>query len=422
MKRIFISYRRADAQMAAGRLYDALALRFAPSSVFRDKEAIRPGYDWAEEIQDALKEGVVVLALIGPQWAESRDSEGRRRLDDPQDSNRLELETALSKNIPVIPVLVEGAVIPDENALPSSLAALRRRHAIRLRDDDWNADFSRLEDALQALGVTAAPATVEAVNPDVRSVKRRTAVRLAATGLLGAAAVGGATWGLLTDFGADKTTPGPSPGPTGGTQPRVEPPPVGAGKETSLVSPDSRGGTRPRPEPRAGSDKETPNPSPSPSGSTRPRPEPSSDLPTQNNWRWCAKCQGLWFNGNSAKGPCPAGGSHEAARSSNYSLVHDASVSGAQSNWRWCQKCQGLWFNGNEDKGVCPAGGAHDGATSSDYVVAETASAGATQDNWRWCQKCQGLWFNGNSAKGPCAAGGAHDGTASSNYRLTQVE
>ena len=145
------------------------------------------------------------------------------------------------------------------------------------------------------------------------------------------------------------------------------------------------------------------------------------NVPTQPNWRWCAKCQGLWFNGNSAKGPCPAGGSHEVGRSSNYSLVHDAPVGGAQGNWRWCQKCQGLWFNGNEAKGVCPAGGTHESAASSDYVVAQSASAGGTQENWRWCQKCQGLWFNGNSAKGRCAAGGAHDATGSSNYRLTQI-
>jgi hypothetical protein len=104
-KRIFISYRRSDTQMAAGRLRDALVGRFGAASVFRDKEAIRPGHDWVDEIRRALEGDVVVLALVGPQWANSQDAEGRRRLDDPEDSNRVELETALAKKVPVIPVL-----------------------------------------------------------------------------------------------------------------------------------------------------------------------------------------------------------------------------------------------------------------------------------------------------------------------------
>jgi hypothetical protein len=154
-KRIFISYRRSDTQMAAGRLHDSLVGRFGGPSVFRDKEAIRPGYDWIDEIQNALAGDVVVVALLGPQWADSRDAEGRRRLDDPEDSNRVELETALTKRVPVIPVLVEGANVPGADTLPSSLRALTRRNAVRLRDDDWDADFGRLADALGSLGVVA---------------------------------------------------------------------------------------------------------------------------------------------------------------------------------------------------------------------------------------------------------------------------
>ena len=151
-KRIFISYRRSDTQMAAGRLHDSLVGRFGGPSVFRDKEAIRPGYDWIDEIQNALAGDVVVVALLGPQWTDSRDAEGRRRLDDPEDANRVELETALTKKVPVIPVLVEGANMPDADDLPSSLRALIRRNAVPLRDGDWDADFGRLADALSSLG------------------------------------------------------------------------------------------------------------------------------------------------------------------------------------------------------------------------------------------------------------------------------
>jgi hypothetical protein len=139
--------------MAAGRLYDALVARYGAASVFRDKEAIRPGYDWVEEIENALAGDVVVLALLGPSWADVRDAEGRRRLDDPHDPNRLELEIALQKKTPLIPVLVEAADIPEQ--LPPSLMPLTRRHAVRLRDDDWDGDFMRLTDALESLGLTA---------------------------------------------------------------------------------------------------------------------------------------------------------------------------------------------------------------------------------------------------------------------------
>jgi hypothetical protein len=168
-KRIFISYRRSDTQMAAGRLHDSLVGRFGGPSVFRDKEAIRPGYDWIEEIQNALAGDVVVLALLGPQWADSRDAEGHRRLDDPEDSNRVELETALAKKVPVIPILVEGANMPDADGLPSSLRALIRRNAVPLRDSDWDADFGRLTDALSSLGLRASarPKTAHAGDTDV---------------------------------------------------------------------------------------------------------------------------------------------------------------------------------------------------------------------------------------------------------------
>jgi hypothetical protein len=188
--RIFISYRRSDTQMAAGRLYDALVGRYGEASVFRDKEAIRPGYDWAEEIQNALAGDVVVLALLGPSWADARDAEGRRRLDDPRDPNRLELEIALQKKVPLIPVLVEAADIPEE--LPPSLIPLTRRHAVRLRDDDWEGDFVRLADALESLGMKAPPDK----RPPRVSQRRSstTAVRLTAATLAVTAVVGSVLW------------------------------------------------------------------------------------------------------------------------------------------------------------------------------------------------------------------------------------
>ncbi|MEI7661000.1 MAG: hypothetical protein WCK34_02320, partial [Bacteroidota bacterium] len=90
--------------------------------------------------------------------------------------------------------------------------------------------------------------------------------------------------------------------------------------------------------------------------------------PGQNNWRWCRKCQGMYFAGNATQGLCPAGGAHDHTGSGDYKLVVNAWGSPGQYNWRWCHKCQGLYFAGNPGS-HCPGGGAHDSAGSGDYSV-----------------------------------------------------
>jgi hypothetical protein len=96
-----------------------------------------------------------------------------------------------------------------------------------------------------------------------------------------------------------------------------------------------------------------------------PRDVPGTDH-AQPDWRNCMKCQGIFFNGYPTKGVCPAGGHHEQynpATAFNFVLPHDASPGGHfQPNWRYCQKCQVLFFNGFPVKGVCAAGGQHDAA------------------------------------------------------------
>jgi hypothetical protein len=92
---------------------------------------------------------------------------------------------------------------------------------------------------------------------------------------------------------------------------------------------------------------------------------------TQNSWRWCNKCQGLWFGPHQAASTCPEGGTHSLTGSGNYSLVHSAAVTPVnhQSGWRWCSKCQGLWFSGNPTDGRCPAGGPHSSQPSGNYFL-----------------------------------------------------
>jgi hypothetical protein len=145
MSKVFISYRRSDTQMAAGRLRESLSNRLGGAAIFRDKDSIAGGTDWIRAIEDSLKAAdVVVLALIGPDWLSARDDAGKRRLDDPEDWNRLELEHALRLGRTVIPVLVDNATMPPAAELPESLKALARSNAVKLRDDDWETDVDRL--------------------------------------------------------------------------------------------------------------------------------------------------------------------------------------------------------------------------------------------------------------------------------------
>lgn len=150
MPKIFISYRRSDSQMVAGRLRESLARCLGGEEIFRDKDSIDAGQDWTRAIEDSLTQNATVLALIGPNWATARDMSGARRLDDPTDWNRIELELALKRSARVIPLLIGETRMPQESELPRSLGQLARIHALKLRDDDWDSDVKRL---IQALGL-----------------------------------------------------------------------------------------------------------------------------------------------------------------------------------------------------------------------------------------------------------------------------
>jgi tetratricopeptide (TPR) repeat protein len=186
MRKIFISYRRSDTQMVAGRLRESLARRLGEDAIFRDKDSIAPGVDWTKAIDQSLTGEVAVLALIGPGWASAQDDAGRRRLDDPAGWNRVELERALER-CQVIPLRVDDAKMPQAAELPESLQALARLQALRLRDDDWDSDVERI---LRALGAQERTGRV-----------RRRAVALAA--VVAIAAGGAGYWWL----GAGGTPP-----------------------------------------------------------------------------------------------------------------------------------------------------------------------------------------------------------------------
>jgi carbon monoxide dehydrogenase subunit G len=135
---IFISYRREDAAYAAGWLYDRLASHFGHGSVFKDVDTIQLGDDFVEMITEAVGACQVLLAVIGSRWLTVTDKKGRRRLDDPADFVRLEIEAALERGVRVIPVLVEGASMPSPTELPTSLEKLARRQALVLSPDRFD--------------------------------------------------------------------------------------------------------------------------------------------------------------------------------------------------------------------------------------------------------------------------------------------
>src|SRR5262245_22919065 len=99
---VFISYRREDTEATAGRIYDALEPHIGKDSVFMDVETIPPGIDFRKYINDAVSQCDAFLALIGSKWLRVRKI-GRRRLEDPNDFVRIEIEAALKRDIPVIP-------------------------------------------------------------------------------------------------------------------------------------------------------------------------------------------------------------------------------------------------------------------------------------------------------------------------------
>jgi TIR domain-containing protein len=123
---IFISYRRQQSSHFAGRLHDRLADFFGAGRVFMDVDAVKPGENFVEAIDRALAASNVLLVIMGPSWLAIADKQGRRRLDDPEDIVRLEIEAALSRDFLVVPVLVEGATMPKFARCP--LAGLCYQH------------------------------------------------------------------------------------------------------------------------------------------------------------------------------------------------------------------------------------------------------------------------------------------------------
>jgi formylglycine-generating enzyme required for sulfatase activity len=145
MSKILISYRREDSADVTGRIDDRLVQQFGREAVFVDVDSIPFGVDFRKHLDEQVAKCDVFLAVIGPDWMGPRDSQGKTRLEDPRDFVRIEIESALTRQIPVIPILVRGASVPPSEQLPQSLQNLPYRHGLSVRSgSDFHNDMSRL--------------------------------------------------------------------------------------------------------------------------------------------------------------------------------------------------------------------------------------------------------------------------------------
>ena len=187
MAKIAISYRRSDSQDITGRIFDRLAAHYGKDTVFRDIDSIQPGIDFRRQIADALRTTDVLLVVAGPAWL-GQGKGTATRMENEADPVRIEVETALKRDIPIIPVLVGGMRMPEIAELPLSLKDFAYRHAVTV---DGGRDFDHhIEGLIRALDrIVHAPQKGDAAppSPEIKVSPRSSALR---------------TYGLIGSLGA----------------------------------------------------------------------------------------------------------------------------------------------------------------------------------------------------------------------------
>jgi hypothetical protein len=202
--KIFISYRRSDTIVYAGRLRADLAQRFGAEQVFMDFDNIRPGEEFKEVIERAVRSCDILIAIIGNHWFGGTDG-NISRLDDPKDYVRQEIVAALDRRIPVIPILVQNAPLPKTEHLPKQLEPLLRHQALDIGDQRWDYDVGLLIKSIESYSPTKSLRRVVTIS---------SAILLIALMILGVAwNYRGRTAAVITNQNAT-----PSPQQTAGTE------------------------------------------------------------------------------------------------------------------------------------------------------------------------------------------------------------
>jgi hypothetical protein len=149
----FISYRREDSEDVTGRIRDRLKARFGPAGIFMDIDSIPPGIDFRQHIAAAVESCDAVLVVIGRRWLERPSGASEARIRGEHDFVRQEIRSALARDIPTIPVLVQHATMPSEKRLPDDIKDLAYRTGLPVRPGaDFDNDINRLIDALVDIG------------------------------------------------------------------------------------------------------------------------------------------------------------------------------------------------------------------------------------------------------------------------------
>lgn len=140
---VFINYRTADARFAAAAAFELLAGRFGRSRVFLDNQSMRPGAVYPEQIQSALSSMRVLLVLIGPDWMTGLDAESPP-IHHESDWVRREIREAIRRGVPIVPVLLDGAVLPDHGQLPADVRPMLLHQTAEVRHRSLGADIESL--------------------------------------------------------------------------------------------------------------------------------------------------------------------------------------------------------------------------------------------------------------------------------------
>jgi hypothetical protein len=199
MRKIFINYRRAEAEYAAGALGRDLRRHFGDDRIFRDKEDIAGGASWKRRVLDEINRESALLILIGRDWAKVTDAQGKRRLENPDDPLRMEIADGLSDGAAILPILLENAEMPADTELPEDLRSITEHNALKLRDSDWQYDLTNICRTLERAGfqpIASSPQTKDAPSLPKTAVGSRVVVAAVIVALVSVLAAFGGLAGL----------------------------------------------------------------------------------------------------------------------------------------------------------------------------------------------------------------------------------
>jgi hypothetical protein len=235
--KVFISYRRDESSAYAGRVHDRLEREFGGDLLFMDVDNVPLGENFVRVLTEEVARCEVLLAVMGPKWANAHDTTGKRRLDNKSDFVRVEIGAALQRGIPVIPILLDGAKIPSLDQLPEDLKELALRNALDVRHGSFHADMDRLIKSLNDRWSRGSSPTLENVAHKAASpastAKFPPASRASLAIILAITLSGGVLAGGLILFMAKSQTPGVTP-----MQPSLGNTPMQTSSDTAKAAPD----------------------------------------------------------------------------------------------------------------------------------------------------------------------------------------